>query len=50
MLRSEQYNLKRMAISVIEQKGEKFPILGTSVEAIANLEYRDDKGRLEDTS
>ena len=43
MLRSEQYDLKRMALGVIEQKGERFPISDTSVEAIANLEYKGEK-------
>ena len=38
-LRSEQYELRKTALSMIEEKGDSIPIDVTSVEAIANLTY-----------
>ena len=38
-LRSEQYELRKTALSMIEEKGDSIPIEATSVEAIANLGY-----------
>lgn len=38
-LRSEQYELRKTALSMIEEKGGSIPIDVTSVEAIANLTY-----------
>ena len=35
-LRSEQYELRKQALELIEEKGERFPVAGASVEAIAN--------------
>ena len=35
-LRSEQYELKKQALELIEEKGERFRVASASVEAIAN--------------
>lgn len=48
MLRSEQHDLRRMALGMIEQKGGELPISSTSVEAIANLAYEGTKAPGED--
>lgn len=42
-LRSEEYELKKYALSLIEEKGVGFAIAPLSVEAIANFDYRDQK-------
>jgi hypothetical protein len=39
-LRSEEYELKKMALSLIEEKGGSIPIAASSVEAIANYDYK----------
>ena len=38
-LRSETYELRKAALSMIEEKGGKIPLEATSVEAISNIEY-----------
>jgi hypothetical protein len=38
-LRSEEYELKKMALSLIEEKGGAIPMAESSVEAIANYDY-----------
>lgn len=38
-LRSEQYELKKMALELIEEKGGRIPMSSSSVEAIANTEF-----------
>lgn len=37
-LRSEEYEIKKMALELIEEKGRKIPIEGTAIVAIANPE------------
>src|SRR3989344_2543678 len=39
-LRSEEYEIKKMDLELIEEKGGRIPISGTSIEAIANPNYR----------
>ena len=39
-LRSENYELRKTALGIIQEKGAQFPISDTSVEAIANSEYQ----------
>jgi hypothetical protein len=39
-LRSEEYELKKIALSLIEEKGGSIPVSLSSVEAIANYDYR----------
>ena len=39
-LRSEEYELKKLALSLIEEKGGAIPIAESSVEAIANYDYQ----------
>ena len=38
-LRSEEYELRKKALTVVEEKGGAIQITGASVEAIANLHY-----------
>ena len=38
-LRSESYELRKTALSMIEEKGGNIPLEAASVEAIANIEY-----------
>lgn len=40
-LRSEDYEIKKMALELIEEKGSKIPILGTSIVAITNPDYKE---------
>lgn len=39
-LRSEEYELRRVALSLIEEKGGSIPVAVSSVEAIANYDYK----------
>lgn len=39
-LRSEEYELRKLALELIEEKGGLIPLSESSVEAIANSEYR----------
>lgn len=39
-LRSEEYELRRVALSLIEEKGGSIPLSEASVEAISNADYR----------
>lgn len=39
-LRSEEYELRKMALELIEEKGGEIPLTPSSVEAISNTEYR----------
>ncbi|UUX96959.1 hypothetical protein [Aquabacterium sp. J223] len=39
-LRSEEYELKKIALNLIEEKGGAIPIAESSVEAIANYDYK----------
>ncbi|WP_088183273.1 hypothetical protein [Sphingobium sp. Z007] len=39
-LRSEEYELRRLALGLIEEKGGTIPVSESSVEVIANAEYR----------
>jgi hypothetical protein len=39
-LRSEDYELRKMALEIIEEKGGRLPLSATSVDAIANPYYR----------
>jgi hypothetical protein len=38
-LRSEEYELRKMALNLIEEKGGTIPVAVASVEAISNAEY-----------
>lgn len=38
-LRSESYELRKLALTMIEEKGGRIPLEVTSVEAISNLEH-----------
>lgn len=40
-LRSEEYELRKIALELIEEKGGSIAIAESSVEAIANVEYRE---------
>jgi membrane protein implicated in regulation of membrane protease activity len=42
-LRSEEYELRRHALSIIEEKGGNIAISESSVEAIAGSDYRPDR-------
>lgn len=35
-LQSEDYQIRKQTLELIQEKGDKFPILGTSIQAIAN--------------
>ena len=39
-LRSENYELRKTALGIIQEKGDRFPISDTSVEAISNSDYQ----------
>lgn len=39
-LRSEEYELRKMALELVEEKGGRIAIAQASVEAISNVEYR----------
>lgn len=39
-LRSEEYELRKMALELVEEKGGRIAIAQTSVEAISNVDYR----------
>lgn len=38
-LQSEDYQIRKRSLELIQEKGDKFPILGASIQAIANPEY-----------
>lgn len=42
-LRSEQYELRKMALEIVEHKGGQISIAETSVEAISNIDYQKEK-------
>ena len=42
-LRSEEYEITRFALEIIEEKGGKVPMAGTSVESIANTYVKTDR-------
>ncbi len=35
-LQSEDYQIRKQTLELIQEKGDKFPVLGTSIQAIAN--------------
>jgi hypothetical protein len=39
-LRSEEYELRKLALELVEEKGGRIAIAQTSVEAISNVDYR----------
>jgi len=39
-LRSEEYELRKMALELVEEKGGRIAIAQASLEAISNVEYR----------
>ena len=39
-LRSEEYELRKQALEIIEEKGGRIPLTGTSIASIANPEYK----------
>ncbi len=40
-LRSEEYELRKFALELVQEKGGRIAVATTSVEAISNLDYKD---------